>query len=276
MELTAPTSIFRCMPNILPPGYRRLLGSFAYLVDGAELSFDRLRQAALEYELPMPETGWPARNRIAMFVDSWTLVDHAARVRKLVSRFPWQDKSSVELNDFIRDTRPATQVRNRLTQLDDESHAGSASAESQAILGTLSWVDMRNPGRHTRYAISSGPCTQAEALVETPAGRLAEGSTVGQFRLQVADEDVDLDSLHLTMCQFATRLEDAMAKSVREALAAEAINRNIPVGQLGASGSFDLTAAMTFEADGPGAGTVKAGQRHSASEVLPDTFDQGC
>ena len=276
MELTSASSIFRCMPSILPPGYRRLLGSFAYALDGAELCNARMHETAQQYQLPVPDTGWPARNRLTMFIAAWSLVDHVARARKLVSRFPWRDSSSAELNDFIRDTRPATQIRNRLNQLDDEIHAGSECVDDQTILGTVSWVDMRKPGGHTRYAISSGPCPQGEALVDTPAHRFPEGGRVGQFCLQVAEQEADLDALHLTMRLFATRLDLALAKSVHEALTEEAAKRGVPVGQLCASGPFDMTVATRFEPEAPGNGRFKAGERYAAAEVPSDAFDHSC
>lgn len=266
MELTAPTSIFRCMPGILPPGYRRLLGSFAYAVDGAELSYARLRKTALDYRLPMPATGWPARSRLGMFVDSWSLVDHVARARKLVSRFPWQDKSSGELNDFIRDTRAATQVRNRLNQLDDEIQAGSENGEAQAIVGILTWVDARMTQGQTRYAIASGPVADAETLVATPAYGIPAGADVTQFRLHVADQEVDLDALHLSIVQFAARLEKATISSVRQALADAAERRGVSIDDLSASGPFDTTVAIEFEAG--------AAQAHAVSEVIADTYEQ--
>ena len=276
MELTRATSIFRCMPSILPPGYRRLLGSFAYAVDGAELCYAQLRETALQYQLPVPDAGWPARDRLTMFIAAWSLVDHVARARKLVSRFPWQDSNSAELNDFIRDTRPATQIRNRLNQLDDDIHAGSECVEDQAILGTVSWVDVTIPGGQTRYAISSGPCPQGEALVETPTHRLPEVGEVGQFRLLVAEQEVDLDALHFTLAQFAARLDAAMTKSVHEALAEEAAKRGVSVDQLCASGPFDMTVATRFEPDAPGSGKFKAGERYASVEVLSDTFNRSC
>lgn len=276
MELTSASSIFRCMPSILPPGYRRLLGSFAYAVDGAELCNARLHETAQQYQLPVPDIGWPARNRLTMFIDAWSLVDHVARARKLVSRFPWQDSNSAELNEFIRDTRPATQIRNRLNQLDDDIQSGSLSVEDQAILGTISWVDVRVPGGHTRYAISSGPCPRGETLVEPQTHRLAEDGEVGQFRLLVAEQEVDLDALHFSLAQFATQLEAAMAKSVHEALTEEAAKRGVPVAQLCASGPFDMTVATRFEPEAPGNGRLKAGERYAAAEIPSDAFDHSC
>lgn len=273
MELTGATSIFRCMPSILPPGYRRLLGSFAYAVDGAELSYAKLHETALQYQLPVPDAGWPARDRLTMFIAAWSLVDHVARARKLVSRFPWQDSNSAELNDFIRDTRPATQIRNRHNQLDDDIHAGSECVEDQAILGTVSWIDMRLPGGHTRYAISSGPSRQGETLVEIPAHSLAEDGGVGQFRLLVAEQEVDLDALHYSLAQFANRLDAAMAKSVHAALIDEAAKRGVSVDQLCASGPFDMTVATRFEPDALGTGRFKTGDRYTAVEVPADAFD---
>ena len=261
------------MPSILPPGYRRLLGSFAYAVDGAELCYARLHETALQYQLPVPDTGWPERNRLTMLVDSWSLVDHVARTRKLVSRFPWQDPNSTEINDFIRDTRPATQIRNRLNQLDDDIQAGSE--EHDAILGTVSWVDLRKPGGHTRYAISSGPCPQGKTLVETPAPRLPEGRGVGHFCLQVAEQEADLDALHLTMSQFASRLDVAIAKAVHQALADEAAKRGVSIDELCASGPFDITEATRFEPKAPDTGGFKTGERYVAVEIPSDAFDHG-
>jgi len=274
MKLTAATSIFRCMPSILPPGYRRLLGSFAYAVDGVGLCYARLHDTALQYQLPIPDAGWLERNRLAMLVDSWSLVDHVARTRKLVSRFPWQDSNSTELNDFIRETRSATQIRNRLNELDD-IQAEREGAEDQAILGTVSWVDMRKPGGHTRYVISSGPCPQSETPAETPILRIPEGREVGQFCLQVAEQEADLDALHVTMAQFATRLDMALTKSVHEALGDEAAKRGVSVAQLCASGPFDMTVATRFEPEISDIGGFKVGERYSAVEIPSDAFDHG-
>ena len=174
MKLTSANSIFRCMPTILPLRFRRLLSAFAYAVDGVELSYSRLRETALDYELPSarshsPEEKWIARNRLCVLVDAWSMIDHVSRARKLVSQFPWDGaKFSPQLNEFVRETKAAALIRNQLHHVDDDILSGVDVAEGHTILGTVSWVDTRKAGTVVRYAVSSGierepqrisPCT---------------------------------------------------------------------------------------------------------------------
>ena len=271
MELLAANSIFRCVPSMLPLHFRRLLGAFAYAIDGAELAYCRLREAALDYE--MPQRGarssldrWTARNRLSILNDAWALIDHVSRARKLISRFPWdQSKSPRDLNQFIRETKPAGLVRNRLHHLDEDVYSRADCTEGHPILGRVSWVDSRNPQKPIRFTITSGTGDEAEqGPVSVPHSSGAQGD-VGEFTLCVCEEEADLDALHETMLWFAKRLEAAVSTSVRELVDAEAKRRKVPVEQLCESHFVDLTIATPVQS--------KPGREHRLFEVPPDAYD---
>ena len=270
MELRTATSIFRCMPSIVPLHFRRLLGAFAYAIDGAELSYCRLREAALDYELPRRGARssidqWTARNRLSILSDAWTLIDHVSRARKLVSRFPWdQSKSPRDLNQFVRDTKQAGLIRNRLHQLDEDVYSRADCDEGHPIIGTVSWVDARNPQKPVCFTITSGTGDEAEGLESVPYPSAPPGE-VADFRLRVREQTADLDTLHDTMLWFAERLEAAVSTSVREMVDAEARRRKVPVEQLRHSHFVDLTIATPIRPN--------KGRQHRLFEVPPDAYE---
>ena len=255
MKLTSANSIFRCMPTILPLRFRRLLSAFAYAVDGVELSYSRLRETALDYELPSarshsPEEKWIARNRLCVLVDAWSMIDHVSRARKLVSQFPWDGaKFSPQLNEFVRETKAAALIRNQLHHVDDDILSGVDVAEGHTILGTVSWVDTRKAGTVVRYAVSSGSSgSPKESPLALPAAG-AQGD-VSQFCLTVEDQEADIDALHRAITRFSTTLEASLAASVRGAVIDEATKRKVPVEELCESAVADVGIA-TFKGSDP-------------------------
>ena len=269
MEFTPPESIFRCMPTILPLPFRRLLNAFAYTIDGTQLAYSRLREAALGYELPLGSARSKiprsiVRSRVGILTDAWALIDQVSRARKIVSRFPWDhSKGPRELNQFIGDTKSATLVRNRLHQLDEDIHSRCECAEGHPTLGTVSWIDARDPSSPVRFIIASGP---GDPAVETGGfAREAIGTgDVTDFQLRVCDQETDLEALHQTMLRFAGQLERALATSVGELIAGESKRRDVSPEELCRSQIADTTLAVPFR--------TRTEVHHRWFEVSPDSF----
>lgn len=281
MELLPPTSIFRCMPSILPLNLRRLLGAFAYAFDGAELSFARLRETAAQYVLPTPgmkpsPAQWHARNRLSIIVDAWAFIDHVSRVRKLVKRFPWDTpEPPIEVKDFLASTRSAD-IRNRLHHLDEDIFEGKNCVEGHPILGSVSWVDTRTPGGHTRFSISSGPTIDAGNWGGFRTDPITSSEPVCQFRLVASDREAALDELQAAARAFAQLLETSVRQSVDRAIVAEAPKRGKPPEQLCGSGVADMTMAFRLEpGDDENSGRIIPEQCHALVEVPPHTYKLG-
>ena len=264
------------MPDILPPGFRRLLSAFAYAVDGVELGYCRLREAALTYNLPAGDApaddrNFAPRSRLGLLMDAWSMIDHVSRARKLISRFPWQSANlSPQLNAFIRDTKAAALIRSQLHQLEEAILAGG-DVDGQSVLGTVDWIDRRKPGVIVRYAVSCGSNQEAEWLTIPAEFHPDAAADVAEFRLTVAGQQTDMDALRETIRRFSNVVEVAVAASVREAVLAEAKKRNAPLRQLCASAMADTTVATRFEQK-PGQTNLTRASSQVSAEVLANSF----
>ncbi|MFL6733161.1 MAG: hypothetical protein ACJ8EY_00515 [Sphingomicrobium sp.] len=277
MELTSASSIFRCMPKLLPVSFRRLLTSFAYAVDGVELSYSRLHETALNYEL-RPEAEcegqiWPATYRHCILLDAWSVIDNVSRARKLVSRFPWEKAQlSAQLKTFLRETKSAAALRHQLFQIEEESLAGTDATEGHAVLGTVDWIDTRRTGEVTRYAVSSGMNTDVDRFLIPVVPDLNEVPGVKEFRLSVADKQADIDALRACVRSFARDLEASVADSVSNAVRREAEKRSAAVALLCESALADMTVAARFQIESAEVRRLIGPTSHSWPEVLPNTY----
>jgi hypothetical protein len=234
-----------------------------------------MRETAAQYQLPplgskANPTDWNARNRLSIIVDAWAFIDHVSRVRKLVKRFPWET-SEPPVQDFLASTKSAD-IRNRLHHLDEDIFAGKNCSEGHPILGSVSWVDTRAPGGHTRFSISSGPTIDAGNWGGFRADPITSSEPVCQFRLTASDREADLDELQEGLRAFARLLESSSRQSVDRAIAAEAPKRGKTPEQLCASGVADMTFAFRLEPNGEDGWSIVPEQCHAIVEVAPHTY----
>lgn len=263
------------MPSVLPLRERRLLGAFAYAHDGSELAYERLREACEKYELPLeaPKPGpneWTPRKRLSVIVDAWSFIDHISRARKVVTRFNWGTPGAPpEVQAFLDATKPATDIRNRLQHLDEDIFTGANCTEGHPILGSVSWVDARVPGGHTRFSVSSGPTIDAGKWAAFTADHVSDDLTVGKFKLMASDQKVDLEALRDTLAAFTDLLERSIRQSVERAVVAEAGVRSVPVEQLCRNGVTDMVTAIRLKPNGDGGFEWLTEQSHALVEVAP-------
>lgn len=276
MQLISPDSIFRCMPTALPLKVRRLLGAFAYAVDGAELSYFRLTQTAESYAVPPSGTSpsvdrWTPFKRLSLVVDAWAFIDHLTRLRKLLPRFDYDGDLPPRVQSFLAATEPARLIRNRLQHLDEDIYSSAHSQEGHPVLGTISWVDTRTPPNQTRFAVASGPSIDAGKMIEMQVGEHEPGR-VCDFRLMASDQSVLLDVLLNELRGFVSEFEVLVGDSVSEGLKAAAVERDIPMEGLCASGITDMTLATIFESMGGDQYQLRQDGMHGLVEVPPGRF----
>ena len=276
MTAVAPVSIFRTMPTALPLKERRLFGAFAYAIEGAHLSFERLRQTAERYAAPAPgsqasNADWTPEMRLSVNTDAWAFVDHVNRVRKLLTRFNFDGTTPQEVEDFLDATDGARQIRNRLQHLDEDIHNGVFSEEGHPVLGTVSWTDGRSPLLKRIFAVASGPSIDAGKMIEFSIDA-DEPQGVGNFRLMAADQRVNLDQLMDRLEAFVPWFSDRIAISIGETIRAAALEQNRGVEAFCCNGITDMVMLSTFEPKGDESFELKSDGMHGLVEVPPGTY----
>jgi hypothetical protein len=276
MNFLASDSIFRCMPTALPLKVRRLFGAFAYAIDGAELSFGRLKATAARYQAPQPcqqlTDIWMPEMRLSVITDAWAFIDHITRLRKLLPRFDYENGNMPELvQGFLDRTDDARQIRNRLQHLDEDIFGGVFCEEGHPVLGTVSWVDTRNAPIQRRYAVSSGPSIDAGTMMEFSVERTEPG-IVTNFRLMASDRIVNLDRLLSEVRDFVRDFEIKVGNSVSDSVRAAASERGVAEEALSASGIADAVFLMAFAPKGPEAFEVIEDSTHGLVEVAPGSY----
>jgi|WetSurMetagenome_2_1015567.scaffolds.fasta_scaffold73710_2 hypothetical protein len=273
-----PTSIFRKMPGAMSLAQRRLLGALAYAHDSAELSFERLRQTAREYRLPVgglsyEQAGWTPQNRLSMVTDAWACIDHLNRASKLVRRFPCGDPKPAEIEPFLTATKPAGSIRNRIQHLDEDIFEGKNCVEGHPILGAISWADAREPGGHVRYSISSGPSIDGGNFAAHQLSDVDGAGNVLDFRLMAADRTVHLDPMMAALADFMGAFEVTVSRAVINGLRAAAIAKGRPLEERRPHGVADMTLAMRMKRSPDGGWKCGNGDGFAHVEVPPGAFD---
>jgi len=253
-----PTSIFRRIPTAISLSQRRLLGALAYANDGAELSFERLKEAARAYHLPADglsyeECGWVPTNRLSIITDAWACIDHLNRARKLVQRFPCGEPPPPELVHFLDATAPANRIRNRLQHLDEDIISGANCVEGNPVLGTLSWADARTAGGHIRYSISSGPSIDGGKMAGLQIIDVDGAEDVLDFRLMAADQSVQLDQMMKALADFMDTFEVTVSRAVISTLRAAVVEKGESLELPRPHGIADMTMAIRMKRK-PGGG----------------------
>lgn len=264
------------MPSALPLKVRRLFGAFAYAVDGAQLSFERLRQSVEQYVAPPPGSqpsaiDWTSDMRLSVITDAWAFVDHVNRVRKLLTRFDLGEGTVPEVQDFLESTDGARQIRNRLQHLDEDIHNGVFSEEGHPVLGTVSWTDGRSPTVRRNFAVASGPSIDAGNMIEFSIEAHAPQG-VGNLKLMAADHRVSLDELMNRLETFVPWFEKQVQTSIGKNIRAAAQEQNKGVEAFCANGITDMVMLATFEPKPDGTFELKADEMHAFVEVPPGTY----
>ena len=275
MNILPPDSFFRCMPIALPLKVRRLFGALAYAVDGAEMSYDRLHRTATGYHIPangQPSLRtWLPESRLSAIVDAWAVIDHIVRLRKLLPRFDYEGEQPAEVQTFLSGTEPARQIRNRLHHLDEDIFNGVFCEEGHPAVGTVSWVDTREPPLQRRYSIASGPHIDAGTSMQTIMGH-CDPDKVSNFKLMASDQTVSIDDLMRELRIFVPAFEARARSSATSSINAAIEEQGAPLEQLIANPVTDMTLVATFKPTGPDSWEMGSDGLFGLVEVPPGAY----
>lgn len=273
-----PTSIFRRMPGALALSQRRFLGALAYASDSAELSFDRLRQAARAYRLPTSadgyeEAGWTPANRLSIITDAWACVDHPNRARQLVKRSSYGSPRPPEVDPFLAATKPALDIRNRIQHLDEDIFTGANCVEGNPVVGAVSWADARILGGHIRYSISSGPSIDGGFMAGMQLADVDGAGDVLDFALKAADQTIHLDETMKALAAFMAAFEVTVSRAIAMGLREAAARQGASLQEPRPHGITDMTMAMRMTCTPEGGWLSGNGEAFVVVEVPPGSFD---
>ena len=269
------------MPGAIALAQRRFLGALAYASDSAELSFERLKDTARKYRLPVDGTtheqaGWTPRNRLSIINDAWVCIDHLNRARRLVQKFPqYGDPTPQEVALFIEAAKPAYTIRNRIQHLDDDIFKGENCGEGHPVLGAVSWADTRMPKDqgHVRYSISSGPAIDGGSMSEFPVSDVDGTGDVVDFRLMAADQTVRLDEMMKALADFISAFEVTVSRALISGLRDFAAQKGVPLDEPRPHGVADMTFAVRMRRTSAGSWETRNGDGFGHVEVAPGFFD---
>ncbi len=272
-----PTSIFRRMPGALALSQRRFLGALAYASDCAELSFERLRQAARAYHLPTAggsyeDAGWTPMNRLSIITDAWACVDHLNRARQLVKRSPYGNPRPPEVDPFLAATKPALDIRNRIQHLDEDIFTGANCAEGNPVLGAVSWADARILGGHIRYSISSGPSIDGGLMAGAQLTDVDGAGDVLDFALKAADQAIHLDETMKALAAFMAAFEVTVSRAITVGLREAATRQGVSLQEPRPHGITDMTTAMRMRRKAEGNWEFGNGDGFGLVEVPVGSF----
>jgi hypothetical protein len=190
-----------------------LLDGIEFSIRMAEYAYERLRAHAARYRLERGE-GMPTQE--LLFLDAWSVVDSAKRLRASVDQLP-NLKKTPAIKSFLNKSSGVVAFRNYHQHL--ESQAVSVARTGWPIWGALAWLELLEPASEGKgrlvstQSISAGRFGSHTAPLVNPLGKMILAPT-DHFLLTVADGSVNLSELLETIRIFSIRFDQALRKAV--------------------------------------------------------------
>jgi hypothetical protein len=166
MEVIRPDSPFNRIPVALNDRQRLYLDGIRYSVEMFSTAYQRLADFLARYGDPRP----PPQLSTA-FLDAWSLIDSANRLRVLAESMPQLKKNAPPQQKLIRALRPAEDLRNGIQHLNGQIARMAKSEDYGPIWGTLAWVIYRPPTAYTYVAVAASLQPSNTVPFVNPLGR---------------------------------------------------------------------------------------------------------
>jgi len=166
---------------------------------------------------------------IALFQHAWSIVDQVYAMRRLLRSLEFKGE---DIDAFLTATENAYSLRNRMDHLDQRIPNIAASKDNtRSLFGSLSYfvhgaavglphVDVFAV---TQHAEPTRPGEQVGACRMPPEMRMP----IGNFVLNAAGQEFDLDATILTLGPVMTRTNEGFEKSIRAQVAEKAAEHGV-------------------------------------------------
>ena len=257
-------SFIRALPFTVDEAQRFRVDAMVLCAEVVAAAYIQLIELALrsKWEQAQNEAMRSGHLDIGMFQHAWSMVDQIYSLRLLLRSLALTGK---DVDAFMAATEPAYILRNRMDHLDARIPNIVASKDnSRSLFGSLSYfVVGAVVGEPTVdvFAVTQ----QSEAI--RPSERIAAfrmpaeiRGPIGNFVLNAAGQDLDLDRAVLTLGPVMVRTNEGFEKSIRAQAAEKAAELGVAESDLLAHHGAGLKLMMALNAREP---------RASAEEATP-------
>jgi len=177
----------------------------------AGIAYGRLKGDAAAYLRDKGGTG-PADGSLSeLFLDAWSVIDCAKRLRSMVEQAPGVKKTPA-VTAFLEATEPVQDFRNYVQHL--ESEVAAAAGAGHPIWGTLAWLQLVEKADGSRTVSSTvvlpGRLAAAAAgPTIDPAGTVMAGP-IDHFHLSAGGQTISLTQVADAITLFGARFARAL------------------------------------------------------------------
>lgn len=221
--MLAARSLFVAVPRLLTPDQRDSFYALGIVRDTIELLYERLYDAACRAFVPgQPVPACDRMMRLAMFADTWSIIDNIARLRRLLKEaspsIAEATKEFCEASDNVR------LIRNRLQHLDDFVGTEKHVSEKFALFGSIAWYDSRLPaittvmitcGLAKESGVTGGPAIGNPTPTRFP---------VDHIHLGAFDLHLDISGLVAATMHTFAQMESIVEKRLDDQISEKGIN----------------------------------------------------
>ena len=181
------------------------LDGIRYSVEMYGIAYSRL----VEHLVDLSTSDHGPGNLPAVFLDAWSMVDSAHRLRRLAENMPHLQKSAPAHQVLVRTLKPATDLRHAIQHLDEKIHEVGKTDEVEPTWGSLSWEHLLSPTEGVACLVIAGSIRGYSQLPVAVAGRPFANPT-DHIELTAFEHTVGLSAIWQTISKWVTALESAI------------------------------------------------------------------
>ncbi len=198
-------SPFRQIPVELNQSQATFFDGIRYSVDMAEVAYERLRHSLYSFAIETrgSESSPESKQLAAIFLDAWSIVDSAYRLREILDQMPGLPKGkSPKYQLFRRKTKEVEEFRHTIQHLNHELR--TMAENGCPVWGALDWITVTDQkgGVFRSSMIVSGRFLPFKLPICNPLGK---------------DIELPVDHITLHLKKLTLSLSDTI-RSIREVI----------------------------------------------------------
>jgi hypothetical protein len=197
----------------------------------AGIAYLRLKDGAAAFLRDRGASGPPGGHRSALFLDAWSVVDCAKRLRSMAEQAPGV-KRTPAVTALLDATGPVQDFRTYVQHL--ESEVVAVAGAGHPIWGALAWLQLIEKADGSRaisaMAVLPGRVAAAQtAPMINPAGKVMTGA-IDHFHLSAGSQTISLTQIADAIAVFGGRFAKALQASGQAADDEDVLPIQIEIG----------------------------------------------
>lgn len=172
-NLVPPGSLFRATPDVVSGAERLRIDALAFSADALSHAWNTLREIATD--LGSDTDRLTTRQRMAMIMAAWSIVDHLNVVRQIVRSLVGTGEPGPLTERLLSTTETAWKLRNQMDHLNQNAgNLAKGKGKRSALFGSLSYVFVPDPAEPKAFLmlVQTGMIHGSESWkVVNPGGR---------------------------------------------------------------------------------------------------------